>query len=149
MTEDNNQLVACEYCSKPIAKDAIYCSYCGKEQNKKKKLPGFFRLFILNLVCPGAGDWCLGEKIRAAIIFIAVMGSLIAYCADIIPIIQKAVNEAVLKGRMVSMNKLNEQLNNNIWMIIFIISYIFLILDSFFLLINKKKKLEESKKTDD
>ena len=146
MTEDNNQHV-CIYCSKPIAQDAIYCSYCGKEQKKEKKLPSQWRLLILNLMCPGGGDWYLGEKIRASIIFLVVIGSLIAYCCDVIPVVQKAVNDAVLRGRMVSMNKLNEQINNNGWMYLFTISYIFSILDSFFLLRNKKKELEESKNT--
>ena len=147
MTEDNNQLSACIYCSKPIAPDAIYCSYCGKEQKKDKKLPSQWRLFILNLMCPGAGDWCLGERIRGTVIFLVVIGSLIAYCYDIVPIVQKAVNDAVLHGRMVSMNKLNEQISDNGWMYLFTISYIFSILDSFFLLRNKKKELEESKNT--
>ena len=41
----------------------------------------------------------------------------------------------------------NEQINNNGWMYLFTISYIFSILDSFFLLRNKKKELEESKNT--
>ena len=147
MTEDKNQLSACIYCSKPIAQDAIYCSYCGKEQKKEKKLPGYWRLLILNLMCPGAGDWYLGERIRGTILFLVVIGSLVAYCYDIVPIIQKAVNDAVLHGRMVSMNKLNEQISDNGWMYLFTISYIFSILDSFFLLRNKKKELEESKNT--
>lgn len=147
MTEDKNQLSACIYCSKPIAQDAIYCSYCGKEQKKEKKLPGYWRLLILNLMCPGAGDWYLGERIRGTILFLVVIGSLVAYCYDIVPIIQKAVNDAVLHGRMVSMNKLNEQISDNGWMYLFTISYIFSIIDSFFLLKNKKKELEESKST--
>ena len=147
MTEDNNQLNVCIYCSKPIAKDAVYCSYCGKEQKKERKLPSQWRLLILNLMCPGAGDWCLGAKLRALIIFLVVIGSLVGYCYDIVPIIQKAVNDAVLHGRMVSMNKLNDQISNNGWMYLFTISYIFSIIDSFFLLKNKQKELEESKNT--
>ena len=144
-TEDNNQLTACIYCSKPIARDAVYCSYCGKEQKKDKKLPSQWRLLILNLMCPGAGDWYLGAKLRAFVIFSVVIGSLVAYCCDIVPVIQKAVNDAVLHGRMVSMNKLNEQISDNGWMYSFTISYIFSIVDSFFLLKNKKKELDESK----
>ncbi len=148
MTEDNNQLAVCRYCSKPIASDAVYCSYCGKEQKKEEtKLPSQWRLLILNIMCPGAGDWYLGAKLRALIIFLVVIGSLLAYCYDIVPIIQKAVNDAVLHGRMVSMNKLNDQISNNGWMYLFTISYIFSIIDSFFLLKNKKKELEESKNT--
>ncbi|MBQ2591975.1 MAG: hypothetical protein II567_01670 [Candidatus Riflebacteria bacterium] len=147
MTEDNNQQAVCVYCSKPIASDAVYCSYCGKEQKKETKLPSQWRLLILNLVCPGAGDWYLGAKLRALIIFLVVIGSLVAYCYDIVPVIQKAVNDAVLHGRMVSMNKLNDQISNNGWMYLFTISYIFSIIDSFFLLKNKKKELEESKTT--
>ena len=144
-TEKNNQLIACIYCSKPIAKDAVYCSYCGKEQKKENKLPSQWRLLILNLMCPGAGDWYLGAKLRAFIIFSVVIGSLVAYCLDVIPVIQKAVNDAVLHGRMVSMNKLNEQISDNGWMYLFTISYFFSILDSYFLLENKKKESKESK----
>ncbi len=144
MAEDKDQQAVCIYCSKPIAPDAIYCSYCGKEQKKEKKLPSQWRLLILNLVCPGAGDWCLGEKLRATIIFLVVIGSLIAYCLDVVPLVQKAVNDAVLHGRVLSMNKLNEQISNNGWMHIFTISYFVAIIDSFFLLKNKQKKLKES-----
>ncbi len=147
ITENNKQLTACIYCSKPIAHDAIYCSYCGKEQKKENKLPSQWRLFILNLMCPGAGDWYLGARLRAFIIFSVVIGSLVGYCLDVVPIIQKAVNDAVLHGRMASMNKLNEQISDNGWMYLFTISYIFSIIDSFFLLKNKKKELEESKNT--
>ena len=147
MAEDNNQLVACIYCSKPIASDAVYCSYCGKEQKKEKKLPSQWRLLILNLVCPGAGDWYLGEKLRAAILFFIVIGSLLAYCFEVVPVVQKAVNDAVLHGRVFSMNKLNEQISNNGWVHIFTISYVVAIIDSFFLLKNKQKKLQESNNT--
>lgn len=147
MAEDKDQLVSCIYCSKPIASDAVYCSYCGKEQKKENKLPSQWRLLILNLVCPGAGDWYLGEKLRATIIFFIVIGSLLAYCLDVVPIVQKAVNDAVLHGRVISMNKLNEQISNNGWIQIFTISYIISIIDSFFLLKNKQKKLKESNNT--
>jgi hypothetical protein len=148
MTEDNNQLAVCRYCSKPLASADVYSSYCGIEQKKEEtKLPSQWRLLILNIMCPGAGDWYLGAKLRALIIFLVVIGSLLAYCYDIVPIIQKAVNDAVLHGRMVSMNKLNDQISNNGWMYLFTISYIFSIIDSFFLLKNKKKELEESKNT--
>lgn len=146
MTEENNALVPCVNCNKLIAPDAAFCSFCGKEQKKKeKKLPGQIRLFILNLLCPGAGDWALGAKLRGTIIFLVVIGSLVAYCLDIIPIIQKAVNQAVLHNKVLNMKKLEEQISNNGWMYLCIISYIFSILDSFFLRINKQKQMEEDK----
>ena len=146
MTEENDQLKPCIFCAKMIAKDATYCSYCGKEQKKtEKKMPGQIRLFILNLMCPGAGDWYLGEKLRGAIIFFVVIGSLVAYCLDVLPIIQKAVNDAVLHNRFGALNKLDKELSGNGWMYLFTISYIFSILDSFFLRINKQKLLDESK----
>ncbi len=146
MTEDNNTLVPCVNCSKLIAQDAAFCSFCGKEQKKQeKKLPGQIRLFILNLMCPGAGDWALGAKLRGTIIFLVVIGSLVAYCVEVMPIIQKAVNQAVLHNKMGALNKLEEQIGNNGWMYLCMISYIFSILDSFFLRINKQKLMEENK----
>ena len=146
MTEENSQLIPCINCSKPISKDAAFCSFCGKEQKKPdQKLPSQFRLFILNLMCPGAGDWYLGAKIRGTIIFLIVIGSLVAYCLDVMPIIQKAVNDAVLHNRMSSLYKLEKKINNNGWMYLFTISYIFAILDSIFLKKKKKKLLDKSK----
>ena len=146
MAEDNEQLKPCIFCSKMIANDATFCSYCGKEQIKpEEKLPGQFRLLILNLMCPGAGDWRLGEKLRGAIIFLVVIGSLVGYCLDVIPIVQKAVNDAILHNKMQALYKLDKQISDNGWMYFFTISYIFAILDSIFLRINKQKLLDEKK----
>ena len=102
-------------------------------------------LFILNLLCPGAGDWHLGNKLRGTIIFLVVMFSLIAYTLDVMPIIQKAVNDAILHNKMKALNNLNKDLSGNGWMYLFTISYIFSIIDSFFLRLNKKKLLDEQK----
>ena len=145
MTEENSALVPCVNCSKLIAPDAAFCSFCGKEQNRQKKLPGQIRLFILNLLCPGAGDWALGAKLRGTIIFLVVIGSLVAYCLDIIPIVQKAVNQAILHNKIINIKKLEEEIGNNGWMFLCIISYVFAILDSFFLRINKQKLMEDNK----
>ena len=146
MSEENNELIPCINCNKPIAKDAAFCSFCGKEQKiPEKKLPGQIRLLILNLMCPGAGAWCLGEKLRGTIIFIIVIGALIGYCYDVIPIIQKAVNDAILHNKLGNLYKLDKQLSGNGWMYAFTISYIFSIIDSIFLRINKQRSLDESK----
>ncbi len=142
---EEEKLKPCIYCSKPIALDSAFCSYCGKEQKKpEEKLPSQLRLFILNLMCPGAGDWYLGAQTRALIIFSVVIFSLVAYCNDVIPIIQKAVNNA-MNGKMTALNNLDKDLSGNSWMYLFTISYIFSILDSIFLRINKKKLLDEQK----
>ncbi len=143
-TEDD--LKPCMHCSKLIASDATFCSYCGKEQKEPEKtLPSQLRLFILNLLCPGAGDWHLGNKIRGTIIFLVVIFSLVAYCLDVIPIVQKAFNDALLHNKMKALNNLNKDLSGNGWMYLFTISYIFSIIDSFFLRLNKKKLLDEQK----
>jgi hypothetical protein len=147
MTEEDSNLTLCIHCSKPIAKDSVFCSYCGKEQKRpEEKLPGQIKLFFLNLLCPGAGDWCLGAKWRATFIFLVVIGSLVAYCLDIIPIVQKAVNDAVLRNNFKALNKLNESVSNNGWMYLFTIAYIFSFVDSIFLRINKQKLLDEDQK---
>lgn len=147
MSEENNKLVPCTSCSKSINSDAAFCSFCGAAQKKQKKaLPSQLKLIIFNLMCPGGGDWALGEKLRGSIICIIVIGALVAYCFDVMPVIQKAVDMAV-KGNMSALNKLEKTLNaGNGWMTLFTIGYIFSFIDSFFLRLNKQKQLEQEAK---
>lgn len=150
MSEENTQLVPCTSCKKPIAPNAAFCSFCGASQKKQKKtLPSQFKLFLMNLVWPGGGDWALGEKARGAIICFIVIGALLAYCGEMMPIVQKAVNMAS-RGDLSALEKLESQLHdsNNVWCWVFTIGYIFSFLDSFFMRINKQKELDKEGNND-
>lgn len=150
MIEENTQLVPCISCSKPIAQNAAFCSFCGASQKiQEKKLPSQFKLFMMNLVWPGGGDWALGEKARGTIICIVVIAALIAYFNEMIPVIQKAVNMAT-RGNLAAVELLEKQLHNSgsIWVYVFTIGYIFSFLDSFFLRIKMQKKLNEEGNND-
>lgn len=131
---ENTQQKACISCGKHIDLNADFCSFCGAPQKKpEKKLPSQFQLFMLNLICPGAGAWRLDHKGRAAIIFLIVVGALVVYCMEITPLIQKAVNTAVRTGNTNVLNGLEKQIGSNGWIHVFTIGYILSFIDSFLL----------------
>lgn len=146
MSETNNQLVPCISCSKYIAPDADFCSYCGKPQKKaEEKLPSQIKLLIMNLVCPGAGDWHLGYKLRGTIFLLLVGGALAGYCLDVVPVIQKAVEVAINTGDIEKVENIQKEIGNNGWMYLFSIAYLVSCIDSF-LLLKKKQELLQKKK---
>lgn len=144
MSNENTQLVPCISCKKLIAPNATFCSYCGAQQKEQpKELPSQMKLFILNLVWPGGGDWALGEKLRGAVLCAVVLIALLGYCNEVLPVIQKAMDMAA-KGNLSAIERLEKQLNSgSVWTYVFTIGYILSFIDSFFLRIKKQKKLNE------
>lgn len=152
MSTENNESIPCKICSKPISPKADYCSYCGAPQKKKSQkdeLPGYLKLVMLNLFCPGYGDWALGAKLRGAIFFLIVLVALGGYCSEVFMGFYNAVNLAS-SGNLNALEKMESALNSkaNFWPIIFILGYILSFVDSFFLRMNKQKKMEQEGKNE-
>jgi hypothetical protein len=147
MNQDSseNQRIKCPFCAELILPDAKICRFCRSDLGKdsaapeKTSPPGLGRAIILNLVCPGLGAWRLGHKIRGAIVFFLVMGLLLLYVQEVIPVINKAVNTAIKTGNMRKLNSLTRNIKHNQWLDWTMYVYIYSFFELYFLVEKKKK----------
>lgn len=145
-SENINMKVPCIACSKPMLATAAYCPSCGAPQKRQdKQLPTQLRLFVLNFFCPGAGDWRLGARGRAALIFIIVLAGLIGYAMEVMTAIQDTVNDIAFGSGTANAASIASKMSGSVWLYLFIIGYIVSFIDSFFLRRNMEKKLKEEK----
>ncbi len=148
MNQDSSDTkrIKCPFCAELILPDAKICRFCrsdlqktAAEQVKPATPPSLGRAMILNLVCPGLGAWRLGYQLRGAIIFLLVMGLLLVYINEVIPVINKAVNTAIRTGNMHKLNALTKELEHNRWLDWTMYIYIYSFIELYFLVEKNKK----------
>lgn len=153
-TESGQNRIKCPFCAELILPDARICRFCksdlknnipaGKDESASQKPVTMARAMVLNLVCPGLGAWKIGHRIRGAIIFAVVIGFLIIYANEIMPVINKAVNTAVRTGNMTRLNHLSKELEQNRWLDWSIYVYAYSFIELFFLTRAAEKKEKET-----
>lgn len=148
MNQDSSEpkRIKCPFCAELILPDAKICRFCrsdllknATEPEKSDTQPSLGKAMILNLVCPGLGAWRLGYKLRGAIIFLLVMGLLLVYINEVIPVINKAVNTAIRTGNMHKLNALTNELEHNRWLDWTMYIYIYSFIELYFLIEKNKK----------
>ena len=103
---------------------------------------------VLNLFCPGLAAWKLGHKVRGAIIFSLVIGSLALYANSAIPVVNKALSIAVKTGNTRKLNSLTKELEQNNWVDLSFYVYAYSFLEIFYL-IRKPEDSQSKEKPDE
>lgn len=150
--QETEARVKCRYCAEMIMPEALICPFCRSKLSsgagsdkpadsvEPPAAPGFMRVMVYNLICPGFGAWKLGHRARGAVIFFLVIGCLTIFAGQVLPVIQRSVAVAVNTGRTQQLNALSSELENNPWLEIGFYAYLLSFVDSYFLMANARKK---------